>query len=153
MLDNTSQRVMVPRPAFMGDKLDSLFQRQEELQQRVQPEVFQINRDFKTYTEEDLQRFDRLIESNAKALLMEATEIINNTRWKHWSQRTGDKKWGGDKPLYTPEHMLAIQDEIIDAQHFILNLAFVSGMDADLFYTRFCEKNDINNQRQDSGKY
>ena len=94
--------------------------------------------------------FQEWVEKQAKALMHEAVEIMDWTAWKWWSNRVGNKS--GVEPG-SLQQVDEIRVEIVDALHFLVNLALLTGMSADDLYNAYLEKNKINHERADSGTY
>ena len=119
-----------------SDKLDLIFRKQYMLQKTLG--IF----DQITYSKSLKQQY---INQMILALHEEAVEIMRETAYKN--------------PAYVPFgwkrnnefNRFKMQDEIVDILHFVINLALVSGMDAELLYKKYCEKSDENNRRQKNG--
>jgi len=111
------------------DRLQEIFARQLRLQQVIN------GYDLNEQTNE--QRIDN-IKENVLACTDELHEALNETSWKRWAtaQFINDD---------------ALKGEIIDAFHFIINLALHAGMSAEEFFQRFIEKNQRNLRRQADG--
>lgn len=75
---------------------------------------------------------------NVLALTDELHELLGETGWKPWA---------------TSKHvnLTAARGELVDALHFLLNLALVLGMDADDITTRYHAKREKNAKRQADG--
>lgn len=78
------------------------------------------------------------ISTMAIALGDEAFEILHETNWKPWK-----------KPKEVNSTM--VQEEIVDALHFVLELAILSGMTWENMYDRYVEKMAVNIKRQENG--
>ena len=134
-----------------NDPLKVMFLMQRKLQERVLGEEwkpwdgqFPLSEDQKQYLTHWTDKWLTCIE-------MEAAETRDWTPWKHWSQRLGNKN---DEVLpWSAEHIKEIQIEIIDMIHFWMNLAMIFGMDDEKVFAMYCEKNQINHGRQNSGQY
>lgn len=85
------------------------------------------------------------------ALMMEASELMDWSAWKHWSTQLGNKNH--DVVPFTKTHVREIKMEIVDCLHFLVNLSLLYGISSDDLYLAFVEKNSINHKRQDSGSY
>jgi dimeric dUTPase (all-alpha-NTP-PPase superfamily) len=106
------------------DKLDEMFEMQKTLQIRLgnQPMLF------------DQRNFELMY----IGCITELCEMIENTAWKPWK-----------KSAVTNEENL--KQEIIDLWHFVINITMCSGVNPELLFKMFCEKNEINNRRQNNG--
>jgi NTP pyrophosphatase (non-canonical NTP hydrolase) len=111
------------------DRLTEIFARQLRLQQVIH------HYDIDVQTDE--QRIHS-IKENVLACTDELHEALHEVGWKQWA---------------TSRHINedALKGEIIDAFHFILNLALHAGMDSEEFFRRFIEKNQRNFERQAEG--
>jgi dimeric dUTPase (all-alpha-NTP-PPase superfamily) len=116
------------------DKLDSMFEIQNNLQDRLG--TFD-----KIKNLSDQQEF---INQMILAIHEEATEIIKKTPYKNPQY----VKFGWKK---TQKMDLAMYKmEIIDLWHFVMNLCLVVGMGPEEFYRVYCDKNKENHDRQDN---
>ena len=135
------------------DKLDRLFEMQKALNDKtfrknelVNPEsgeTLKIDDFFKACEEGKLHKngiVDIWIQNYARAMEQETAELIDSVPWKWWSK---------DKEV----DLQNLRVEIVDALHFWLSLAMVSGMNADDVFRIYSLKNMVNHQRQDSGEY
>lgn len=86
---------------------------------------------------DEVEREDH-ISTMAVALADESFEILRETNWKPWKAK---KPIDGEK----------IKTEIVDALHFILELAILSGMTWQDLYDKYMEKMLINIDRQKNG--
>jgi dimeric dUTPase (all-alpha-NTP-PPase superfamily) len=108
------------------DKLEHLFELQKTLQKRI-------------------EKIDKLpavmpekIPMQVTALIGEIGEILEEFQaWKAWRK---------NPPDYDREKLLL---EVVDAYHFIINIALYLGFDADDIYDSFTKKNKVNHNRQD----
>ena len=106
------------------DKLDELFERQIKFQIKCghDPKKFNIQ-NYKDHT---------------LALIDELFEALRETAWKPWKkQQVTD--------------FIKVREELIDAWHFLINLSMLVGMDSNILFNKFCEKNRENFKRQDEG--
>ena len=103
---------------FQSD-LEVMFNKQEQLQAR-------LNNNIKS------QEFINIM---TLACIDELMESIRETPWKPWKK---------NQTMNTEK----FKNELIDVQHFVINLALSSGMSANEFYQRFMEKNKENHKRQ-----
>lgn len=78
------------------------------------------------------------IRQNVLALEDELHEALREVGWKSWA-----------RTKYI--HQTRLQEELIDALHFMLSLFLVADMDADDVYVRYLTKNKINRRRQQEG--
>ncbi len=99
---------------------------------------------------EEVQHVEHEVQKYALCLMMEASELMDWTRWKHWSQQLGNKE-----PLVpgSPQHIREMRVEIADLMCFLVNAAFALGMTAEMFNTIHAEKVGVNHQRQNTGNY
>ena len=113
------------------DRLSELFTRQTMLQATING-----------YTVDDPNMSDEMriehIKENVLACTAELHEALDEVGWKKWTE---SRHINHD----------ALRNEIIDAFHFILNLALHAGMGADEFFDRFVAKNEKNLARQLEG--
>lgn len=78
------------------------------------------------------------IKDMSLALLDEVHEALAEVGWKPWaSSRHVNEE--------------ALQGELIDAWHFLMNLFLVAGMDAESIYDSYMKKQRVNKQRQATG--
>lgn len=78
---------------------------------------------------------EEAIRNNCLALIVEATEVLNETHWKPW------------KKYNSPPDIDLLQEEIADCLAFIFNLAFEAGLDAQSLAKTLYDKQDKNMQR------
>lgn len=81
----------------------------------------------------------------------ETAECLDWLPWKSWSKRSGNKQIE-KADLYNEAHMKEIKLELIDIQHFLLSAFIELNMDADEIYKLYCEKMQVNHERQE-GEY
>jgi len=111
----------------MIDKLDSMFEKQIELQRIISGDILPN------------KEFSSRIPVQITAIIAELGEILGlNERWKTWKKN----------PKKCIEHDLAL--EVADLWHFVINLTLYSGISAEVLYAAFCVKNEINKQRQEN---
>jgi dimeric dUTPase (all-alpha-NTP-PPase superfamily) len=72
------------------------------------------------------------------ALFAETGETLNLTNYRWWKK---------EKQL----DWAAVQEELIDALHFLVSAMQVSGLDADRALETYLRKNRVNHERQDKG--
>ena len=111
------------------DRLQEIFWRQKALQQRING--YDLNE------QTDDQRIAN-IRMNVLACTAELHEALDEVGWKEWATSRHIN--------YDP-----LRKEIIDAFHFLLNLALHAGMGSDEFFEMFVEKNTRNAKRQAEG--
>lgn len=137
----------MPENPISSDKLDRLFAMQTELNDRIFTKKDLRDREGKTL------KMATLIESARKgelgpntevnewlgkyltALDDEGRELREELLWKWWSKDKLD--------------MQNIRVEIVDQLHFWISLALTSGMDANMVFDAYMQKNAINHQRQE----
>ena len=101
--------------------------------------------------EEQLSDMYHWIQEMGIAIIHEAAEIRDWTPWKHWSKQLGNKD---TKIVVGSEaHLKEIHLEVIDLLHFVIELALVTGLDAESIFKMYAAKHTINNDRQDQGDY
>jgi dimeric dUTPase (all-alpha-NTP-PPase superfamily) len=103
----------------------------------------------------DLNETDRAVikkwhKEFSLALMMEASELMDWSPWKHWSSRLGNK---AEITFLGPDHLREVHMEIVDCFHFLIDLALLYGFTAEDLFETFAEKNAINHRRQDGGSY
>ncbi|MDR2667640.1 MAG: dUTPase [Puniceicoccales bacterium] len=74
----------------------------------------------------------------SRAMQQEIAELVDSMPWKWWAK-------------YQTFDLQNAQVEIVDIFHFLISAALALGMDADDLYDKFCKKNAVNHERQDSG--
>ena len=75
---------------------------------------------------------------NMMALQDELHEALNEMSWKPWA-----------KAEYFNDNR--VQQELVDAWHFFMNLMIISGMDAEKLHLRYLAKRKVNIKRQEDG--
>lgn len=75
---------------------------------------------------------------NMMALQDELHEALNEMSWKPWA-----------KAEYFNDGR--VQQELVDAWHFFMNLMIISGMDAEKLHLRYLAKRKVNIKRQEDG--
>ena len=111
------------------DKLDALFEKQEQLNVRILGESAQ--RLLQSDPTEWLLRFSR-------ALQQEVAELVDCVPWKWWAH-------------YQKLDLEHAKVELIDVLHFVICLAQTLGMSAEDVFNTYMKKNAVNFQRQDDG--
>ena len=86
------------------------------------------------------------VQHNALALLHEAAELHDWTRWKSWSQQLGNKV-----PMVPGSlgHFQEMRVEVADALCFLVNCAMWLGMDAEELEAIHADKMVVNYARQE----
>ena len=113
---------------IQGDTLGKLFELQKEFQARLHSDVLELPKEI---PEE--------IPLQITALIAELGEILEeNQKWKCWRK---------NPPPVNYDNLLT---ELVDAFHFLINIALFLGFDSHDIYARFLEKNKKNIKRQDS---
>ena len=75
---------------------------------------------------------------NMIALQDELHEALNEMSWKPWAKA---EYFNDDR----------VQQELVDAWHFFMNLMIISGMDAEKLHLRYLAKRKVNIKRQEDG--
>ena len=120
-----------------GDKLDLLFDKQNELFKKHLGNTAAVNKMKNLY--EIKEPFDGYrIFMLSTALLHEAVELQRETNWKWWKKET---KTDIDK----------VQEEIIDIWHFVIQVTIEAGLDSKKLIEKYMEKNRENLARQERG--
>lgn len=120
-----------------GDKLDILFDKQNELFKKQLENSAAVNKMRSLY--EIKEPFDGYrIFMLSTALLHEAVELQRETNWKWWKKET---KTDIDK----------VQEEIIDMWHFMIQVSIEAGLDPKKLIEKYMEKNRENLARQERG--
>ena len=118
----------------MFKMLIRMFEKQQELQEKLGI--------WKKIEADPPQAKQAFINQMILACQEELVEIMRETPYKNPEYVPFGWKKG---QIGDPEKF---KDEIIDLWHFVMNLALVSGMNANEFYLRYCKKNTINLHRQ-----
>ena len=110
------------------DKLEQIFQMQDELNAR-------IGVNLKDISEEEQAKW---VLNYSRAMQQEMAELIDSVPWKWWAKyQKFDKQNAGV--------------EVIDLFHFLVSLAQTLGMTADDVMAAYVAKNKVNHDRQESG--
>ena len=110
------------------DKLDNIFELQEELNRRIGVDMSSMN-------DEDRAKW---ILNYVRAMQQELAELTDSVPWKWWAKYQDFDKQNA-------------KVEIVDLFHFLISLAQVMGMSADDVHGAYLKKNKVNHDRQDSG--
>jgi dimeric dUTPase (all-alpha-NTP-PPase superfamily) len=120
---------------MMDDKLDFLFNKQNELYKKQlensenkMKNLYDIKEPFEGYR----------IFMLSTALVHEAIELQRETNWKWWKKENAMNK---DK----------IQEEMIDIWHFLIQLSIEAGLDSKKLVEKYLQKNEENLKRQVKG--
>lgn len=109
------------------DKIDIMLKMQKDLQEKINKEKFgklEFNQEYINYM--------------TIALTDEIFEALRETPFKYWKKTTNLNK----------EKM---QEELIDAWHFFMNLLIAADINSDKLYKMYCKKNNINHKRVEEG--
>lgn len=110
------------------DKLDQIFNLQQNLNRRIGVETEGLNEEQKTMW----------VLNYTRAMQQELAELIDSVPWKWWAK-------------YQKFDEQNAKVEVVDLFHFLVSLAQVLGLSAEDIYQAYLKKNEINHQRQDSG--
>ena len=110
------------------DKLDNIFELQQELQRKMPKEMDESKQEY--------------INQMFLALFDELTEAMRETKWKN----PDSTMYGWKKGQKFNEE--AFKEELVDALHFFINLCLASRMDSNELFTRYVYKRNINKKRQ-----
>lgn len=110
------------------DKLQRIFEMQEELNARIGVDLKDI----------DEQEQTKWVLNYSRAMQQEMAELIDSVPWKWWAKYQAFDKQNA-------------RVEVIDLFHFLISLAQTLGMSADDVYDAYQAKNKVNHQRQESG--
>ena len=110
------------------DKLDTIFEMQDILNQRIGVVTENLSEEEKT----------KWVLNYTRAMQQEIAELIDSVPWKWWAK-------------YQEFDEQNAKVEIIDLFHFLISLAQVMGMTPDDVYNAYVKKNQVNHNRQESG--
>jgi dimeric dUTPase (all-alpha-NTP-PPase superfamily) len=110
------------------DKLDTIFEMQHTLNQRIGVVTENLSEEEKT----------KWVLNYTRAMQQEIAELIDSVPWKWWAK-------------YQEFDEQNAKVEIIDLFHFLISLAQVMGMTPDDVYNAYVKKNQVNHNRQESG--
>ena len=110
------------------DKLDTIFEMQDTLNQRIGVVTEKLSEEEKT----------KWVLNYTRAMQQEIAELIDSVPWKWWAK-------------YQEFDEQNAKVEIIDLFHFLISLAQVMGMTPDDVYNAYVKKNQVNHNRQESG--
>ena len=110
----------------MINTLGKLFELQKKLQARYYNDIDELPKEM-----------PEKIPMQITSLVAELGEILEeNQKWKSWRKKV---------PSVNYENLLV---EVVDAFHFLINIALFLGFDSNDVYNKFIEKNKENNERQ-----
>ena len=110
------------------DKLENIFDLQEQLNLRIGVEMETMN---------DEERAKWIL-NYIRAMQQELAELTDSVPWKWWaSYQEFDKQ--------------NAKVEIVDLFHFLISLAQVMGMSAQDVHEAYLKKNQVNHDRQETG--
>jgi dimeric dUTPase (all-alpha-NTP-PPase superfamily) len=110
------------------DKLDIIMKLQDSLNAKVglsQKDAMKL----------PLNERMKWIRKYLQALIVEIAEVFEETGFKWWKTKEVDEK--------------ALQEEIVDAFHFLFSVALLSGMDSNKLFEAYVKKNQKNFVRKD----
>ena len=110
------------------DKLDTIFEMQDTLNQRIGVVTENLSEEEKT----------KWVLNYTRAMQQEIAELIDSVPWKWWAK-------------YQEFDEQNAKVEIVDLFHFLISLAQVMGMTPDDVYNAYVKKNQVNHNRQESG--
>ena len=110
------------------DKLENIFELQEQLNSRIGVNMNEMN---------DEER-SKWILNYVRAMQQEHAELTDSVPWKWWAK-------------YQEFDKQNAKVEIVDLFHFLISLAQVMGMTAEDVHEAYLKKNKVNHNRQDSG--
>lgn len=110
------------------DKLEKIFEMQDELNQRIGVNTEGLSEEEKT----------KWVLNYTRAMQQEMSELIDSVPWKWWAK-------------YQEFDAQNAKVEIIDLFHFLISLAQVMGMTPEDVYQAYVKKNKVNHDRQESG--
>jgi len=101
-------------------------------------------------TETERQIVNKWHKEYSLAIMMEAAELMDWSRWKHWSNQLGNKQ---PIELFSDQHRLEVRAELADLMCFILNFCAAWGISGQDLLDATMEKASVNVQRQETGRY
>tara|TARA_B100001248_G_scaffold262589_1_gene259798 strand:- start:98785 stop:99156 length:372 start_codon:yes stop_codon:yes gene_type:complete len=110
------------------DKLDQIFDLQQDLNRRIGVETEGLNEEQKT----------TWVLNYTRAMQQELAELTDSVPWKWWAK-------------YQKFDEQNAKVEVVDLFHFLVSLAQVLGLSAEDIHQAYLKKNEINHKRQDSG--
>ena len=109
------------------DKLDTIFEMQDTLNQRIGVVTENLSDEEKT----------KWVLNYTRAMQQEIAELIDSVPWKWWAK-------------YQEFDEQNAKVEIVDLFHFLISMAQVMGMTPDDVYNAYVKKNQVNHNRQES---
>lgn len=110
------------------DKLEAIFQLQEDLNRRIGVETEGMSEAAKT----------EWVLNYSRAMQQELAELVDSVPWKWWAR-------------YQEFDEQNARVEVVDLFHFLISIAQVLGMTAEDVHAAYTAKNKVNHSRQDSG--
>ena len=110
------------------DKLEKMFELQEQLNLRIGVNMEDLNDEEKA----------KWILNYIRAMQQELAELTDSVPWKWWAN-------------YQEFDEQNAKVEIVDLFHFLISLAQVMGMNATEIHDAYQKKNNVNHDRQNSG--
>ena len=110
------------------DKLEKMFELQEQLNLRIGVNMEDLNDEEKA----------KWILNYIRAMQQELAELTDSVPWKWWAN-------------YQEFDEQNAKVEIVDLFHFLISLAQVMGMNATEIHDAYQKKNKVNHDRQNSG--
>lgn len=110
------------------DKLENIFELQEQLNSRIGVNMNEMN-------DEDRATW---ILNYVRAMQQELAELTDSVPWKWWAK-------------YQEFDEQNAKVEVVDLFHFVISLAQVLGMTPEDVHAAYTKKNKVNHDRQESG--
>ena len=110
-----------------------MLQEMIDLQAKLQSETYR-----KDISKLDTREKIEAYRINMMALQDELHEALNEMSWKPWAKA---EYFNDDR----------VQQELVDAWHFFMNLMIISGMGAEKLHLRYLAKRKVNIKRQEDG--
>lgn len=121
-----------------GDKLENIFRRQQELEDKYGP--IEAANGYPAPTSRNLNDYarQRYIKDAAYRVIEELSEATNTLKNKPWKTT----------PVLTDE--VHFYEEIADAFHFFIRFCINANIDAETLYKLYFKKSEVNKFRQES---
>ena len=110
------------------DKLERIFEMQEELNARIGVKLKGISEEEQT----------KWVLNYTRAMQQELSELVDSVPWKWWAK-------------YQEFDKQNARVEVVDLFHFLVSLAQTLGMTAEDVFDAYIAKNKVNHQRQETG--
>ncbi len=110
------------------DRLERIFEMQDELNRRIGVEMDKLDEAGKT----------EWVLNYTRAMQQELAELVDSVPWKWWAR-------------YQKFDEQNAKVEVVDLFHFLISLAQVLGMSAEDVYQAYLAKNKVNHKRQETG--